>query len=55
MKPYDQLIPLKKFFRQNIVRLVIYGGFALVLYWSVTRIIEIKQEKDMEVQPKQKR
>ncbi|WP_161888560.1 hypothetical protein [Pontibacter russatus] len=52
MKKFDQLTPRQQFLRQNILRGVIYGGFVLVLYWSVTRIIEIQREKDAEMQPK---
>ncbi|GHA67925.1 hypothetical protein [Pontibacter akesuensis] len=55
MKPFDELPPRQKFFRQNIVRVIIYGGFLLVLYWSVTEILEIKREKDVEAQPKAER
>ena len=50
MKPYDDIKPLQKFLRKNIVRLIIYGGFVLVLYWSISEIIKIKQEKDAEAQ-----
>jgi hypothetical protein len=52
MKKFDQLTPRQKFFRQTLARLVIYGGFVLVLYWSVTKILEIQREKDAEAQPK---
>jgi hypothetical protein len=49
MKPYDQLTPRQQFFRQNIVRVIIYSGFLLGLYWCVNKVIEIAQEKDAEL------
>jgi hypothetical protein len=51
MKPFDELTPRQKFFRQNIVRLIIYGGFVAVAYWSISEIIEIKEQKDKEAKP----
>lgn len=50
MRLYNQLTPRKQFLRQNIVRVIIYGGFLLVLYWSVDKVVEIVQEKDAEVE-----
>lgn len=51
VKPFELLTPGKKFFRQNMARLIIYGGFLLVLYWSVSKILEIKETQDAKPQP----
>ena len=48
MKPFDELTPLQKFLRQNIVRTIIYGGFALVLYWSISKIIKVEEKQEAE-------
>ncbi|WP_162055960.1 hypothetical protein [Pontibacter pamirensis] len=44
MKPFEQLTPKQKFWRQNIVQFIIYGSFALGLAWSMFQMVE-KQEK----------
>ncbi|RDV11868.1 hypothetical protein DXT99_23475 [Pontibacter diazotrophicus] len=44
MKPFDQLTPRQQFWRQNIVRFIIYGSFAVVLLWSMSAVIE-RQER----------
>jgi ATP:corrinoid adenosyltransferase len=46
MKPFNELTARQKFYRQNIVRLIIYGSFAAVLYWSVSEILEIVEQKE---------
>lgn len=54
MKQFDELTQKQKFFRQNIVRLIIYGGFLVVAYWSVSEVLEIKQERDQQKQAESK-
>jgi len=46
--PYYKLSPTGKFIRKNLARLFIYGGFALVLYWSVSKIGQSMQQQKRE-------
>ena len=48
MKLNSELTPLQKFKKQKVMRVIIYGGGALVFYWSATELIEIKQKRDAE-------
>ena len=48
MRLYKDLTPRQQFFRKNIARLVIYGSFVATVYWSVTEVIEIKQEREIQ-------
>ncbi|PRY13730.1 hypothetical protein CLV24_105100 [Pontibacter ummariensis] len=44
MKPFDELTHRQQLIRKNLARFFIHGCFALVLVWSVFRMVE-KQEQ----------
>lgn len=41
MKPIGLLTPIQEFFRQNIIRLIIYSGSVFALIWSINEMVEM--------------
>lgn len=49
-KPSIELSPRQKFIRKNLTLLVIYGSFALVLLWSMSRIVRRQEQANASLQ-----
>lgn len=45
MKPYNKLSGRQQALRKNVFRIAIYGTFALVLFWSMNKMVVLEEEK----------
>ena len=50
MKLFTEPSPRQKFIRQNLARLVIYGGFGLVMFWIMSELVERQERTNAPVQ-----
>ncbi|WP_276498508.1 hypothetical protein [Pontibacter litorisediminis] len=45
MKSFTELTPCQKFLRQNLARVIVYGGFIVALYIGMKKIADFQGEK----------
>lgn len=50
MKLFTEPSPRQKFIRRNLTRLVIYGGFGLVMFWIMSELVERQERANAPVQ-----
>lgn len=46
MRSFDQLSPRQQVIRKNIFHIAFYSAFAFVLVWSISKMVEIQNERN---------